>query len=333
MKYSINIFLTRTRFFYRYNFYQKSKTLSKGKYLEFHDLDSIVVIGSIKYNVKTQKVVEVMDVDLSDPDAQPIGDTHGRWISPDPLSEEFSSWTPYNYAMNNPIKNIDPDGREATDIYKLNKNGSLTWMSASSTDKIYAEKNFDDKGNLKETNDGGVEVGAKGYIAENSQEITLDSPITSQSSSESSSSLSTLSFFNNESKAQEVAEYAYKNTSVEFSNSSYSSQGGVFSVISTLHLGSSTLVDPKSFMRNFNVGGDYFMSSTLFAHDHNHPNNTLPSAYMLKDGNIVPRPSYMDGSKGNFDYHNTTSNDFKNVKFRVHTKGKYFNYNSKGAYE
>ncbi|WP_024770720.1 RHS repeat domain-containing protein [Aquimarina macrocephali] len=37
----------------------------------------------------------------------------GRWMSPDPLSEEFSSWSPYNSMMNNPINLIDPDGRAA----------------------------------------------------------------------------------------------------------------------------------------------------------------------------------------------------------------------------
>jgi RHS repeat-associated protein len=34
----------------------------------------------------------------------------GRWTTTDPLADNFSSWSPYNYVLNSPTGNIDPDG-------------------------------------------------------------------------------------------------------------------------------------------------------------------------------------------------------------------------------
>lgn len=90
-------------------------TLSKGKYLEVHDLDSIVTIGTTLWHVDDKKIIGNIVCDSLNIDAQPIGDIPGRWLSPDPLTEEFSDWSPYVSFNNNPVKFTDPTGMATED--------------------------------------------------------------------------------------------------------------------------------------------------------------------------------------------------------------------------
>jgi hypothetical protein len=89
----------------------KVATLSKGKYQEFHDLDSIVQIGSTLVNVNSRKIVGFVTHDTTKQSQN--ASVPSRWMSIDPLAHEFYSYNPYNFCLNNPLKFIDPDGRKA----------------------------------------------------------------------------------------------------------------------------------------------------------------------------------------------------------------------------
>lgn len=107
--------------FAKFGYKAKVATLSKGKYLEVHDLDSIVTIGSVRYHVDNKKIVGFVPKDTTgNMYARPTMDTPSRWLSPDPLMEEFPDWSPYHYVHNNPINLIDPTGMSAEESYALN---------------------------------------------------------------------------------------------------------------------------------------------------------------------------------------------------------------------
>lgn len=52
-----------------------------------------------------------------------------RWLSLDPLADEYPAWSPYNYALNNPLKFIDPNG-EYVDYFQ-NQNGDIIWLNST----------------------------------------------------------------------------------------------------------------------------------------------------------------------------------------------------------
>jgi len=50
--------------------------------------------------------------------ARYLDPTGAMWLSVDPLFEKYAGMSPYNYCAGNPVKMVDPDGRELKDIFK-----------------------------------------------------------------------------------------------------------------------------------------------------------------------------------------------------------------------
>jgi RHS repeat-associated protein len=107
----------------------KILTLSNGKYQETFSNDTIMRIGSVMFHRFTGEVVTVVEDDTLYGEYSLQPEAVSRWLSPDPLGAKFPNWSPYNYAMNNPVLFIDPDGREVIAPSQASKNLVLQSMN------------------------------------------------------------------------------------------------------------------------------------------------------------------------------------------------------------
>lgn len=136
-------------------------TLSRGKYVEVIENDSIQRVGCVLINMRTETIVGFLNED-SLQEKSTDNSEQSRWYQQDPLMEEYYDYSPYNFALNNPVNFTDPDGmkvvKNGDDGYTITGDDIYTYygyLNTVSSGQGSMSNLFAGLSNASSQNDGG----------------------------------------------------------------------------------------------------------------------------------------------------------------------------------